>query len=330
MEHTEESLLKDGEVTAKLISDDLSIFEELPLKLKRQVLKLVRKVKPHPEFKEDHAWICEWMEEEIEGTPAEEIIPAEPVERVWPEQNAKLGSVLENNTTVLEFHQSESTYHQRSGDSDIPEAKELLTLRRRFDRTIKQLALPSSCLTPAGGQHLIAMPMLQRIEAELTSFIQVSSDLILRLPNSDGKVTTWYKFISNKPAPELSSLPAHLHKKMLKDITRRNAEAAVEIERALIGEFITTVGGLATRLSKDAKGNYKQLQAATIEEVRDFIELLPSRDVLGHKDLARLSHEVEGLLTGVDVEGLRADEKLRDKLASKLSSVTADAKDILG
>jgi hypothetical protein len=72
-----EKLIIDPYKAALMVSADLDHFTNLTLPHKKRLYNAIKVIKPYPEFKEDHKWICGFMKEEIdylESEGAEETV----------------------------------------------------------------------------------------------------------------------------------------------------------------------------------------------------------------------------------------------------------------
>lgn len=106
---------------------------------------------------------------------------------------------------------------------------------------------------------------------------------------------------------------------------RRDTQALVaEIREELRAGMVKLVRGLAVSLNGGQKdGKKKVLKDATIDNVKEFLELFDSRNIIEDKDLARLAEEARRLMSGADGEGLRSDPMGRKQLATEMDKVVA-------
>ena len=88
------------------------------------------------------------------------------------------------------------------------------------------------------------------------------------------------------------------------------ANAAVQIEDALITGMSEVFNHLADRLSGGDDGGAKRFKQATVARAEEFLDLFAKRNLTGREDLAKLVEKGRKLLTGVDAKGLKTDEKL--------------------
>jgi hypothetical protein len=72
-----ETLAADPYKAALAVSADLDHFLNLSFTHKKKIYNMIKAVKPYPEFKEDHKWICGYMKEEIEYLEENEDVNGE-------------------------------------------------------------------------------------------------------------------------------------------------------------------------------------------------------------------------------------------------------------
>jgi len=102
-------------------------------------------------------------------------------------------------------------------------------------------------------------------------------------------------------------------------------DAGAIIETGLFTELTGLVGRLTERLGEDAEtGKARIFHETTVEKLRDFLSLLPSRNVTGQVDLASVAKRCEALLTGTDAQAIRDSSTLRGTLRDKFTAINSE------
>lgn len=410
--YTLAQLLVDGRKAAGIINEDMNVFEVLSLEDKRKVWRAIKKIKPFPEDRRDHGWLCDWMKEMIDSeeaddeatesdveklleattevTDAAELAAAanatveatvtkapEPVEEVTITHvvSADVARKVAEQSCILEFYQSEPTFRKKVSAASIlshsevegianidptrlsvskalietAELRELLMHRRRFNRELKTMSLPGGLLTLAGGQYLVPLAYINKIKANIDTYVSVRGELLDRfeerypsiIEHARAKLgdlfdesdyppfhllreayTVQYKFVSNAVPEELKRVSDAIYKSESKRVLAECAGAAVEIEAALRQRMADLVEHFADKLGVDeATGRPKQLHGSVVASIKDFLATFQDMNLTGDAKLKDLVEQAKGLLGGADADQIRANPELRTRLKEGFAGI---------
>lgn len=107
------------------------------------------------------------------------------------------------------------------------------------------------------------------------------------------------------------------------------ANAAVQIEDALVAGMSEVFSHLADVLSGGEDGKPKKFKQASVSKVEEFLELLAKRNLTGRKDLDELAEKGRRLLTGVDAKDLKSDDKLRARVVKGVGEIKSSLGEML-
>lgn len=106
---------------------------------------------------------------------------------------------------------------------------------------------------------------------------------------------------------------------------RKWEDAAEQIEAGLYTELTKLVAKLSERLTEDTDtGKTRSFHASTVERLRSFLELLPSRNVTGNGKLAEVAERCSALLSGTDAQAIRNSDSLKGMLREGLAAVATE------
>jgi hypothetical protein len=97
-------------------------------------------------------------------------------------------------------------------------------------------------------------------------------------------------------------------------------------EDAIVGiqqRMADVVGHLVERLSPATDGKVKIFRDSAVENVREFVAMLPQIDIMGDDKLAALGARITQLLDGVSAERLREQPEIRQQVASHFTAIKA-------
>lgn len=128
-------------------------------------------------------------------------------------------------------------------------------------------------------------------------------------------------------APEgLRAVDPDAYDRAAEEVRADQAAAAREIRAVLRAAFADVVGHLADRLSgRTDDGRPKTLRASAIENIWEFLKAFEPKAELagGDGDLKALCDRMRAALKGADVEAVRDDAALREKLGAAAASIKA-------
>jgi hypothetical protein len=106
--------------------------------------------------------------------------------------------------------------------------------------------------------------------------------------------------------------------KLGKALMRKQAQAAQSAQAAMWSNVRERVSHLVDRLAQpDAK-----FKRATVEQVRELVELMPGWNVTSQVGVTELVEDIKNMLANVDAEDIRKDARLRADVATQASRIT--------
>jgi len=124
-----------------------------------------------------------------------------------------------------------------------------------------------------------------------------------------------------QPVPvgsQFAGLDEHMLERLSKSLAKKHIHAAQAAEAEMWQRVRARVEHMIERLTlDDGETEAKTFKAATIENVRDLITLLPGWNVTGNEHAAEIAHDLEHMLDGLDATDLRKNKKLRDDTAKE-------------
>ncbi len=128
--------------------------------------------------------------------------------------------------------------------------------------------------------------------------------------------------ISEHVPERVKTLSAVMFEQMQKRMAARMEHATEEFRLLLRQTMQELVGHLAERLNGVGEtGKPKVFRNSAITHIQEFIETFDPRNVTDDHQLRALVQQTKKLLTGVDAEQLRDDEKFRASIAQNMGSV---------
>lgn len=222
--------------------------------------------------------------------------------------------------------------------------KDVTAVRGRVGSYWKGLTLPY----PEPGLRLIRQEQIETFNDQMTSFRADLIEAVNRLddhyaelksaaqrrlgnlydpfdyPSSlRGLFDLAWEFPSVQPPDYLMRLNPAIYEQEKNRITARFEEAVRLAEQAFVNEFATLVSHLCERLSTEASGEKKIFRDTAITNLVEFFERFRQLNVHSNDQLDGLVSQAQDLVRGVEPQVLRANETLRQHVATQLSSVQA-------
>jgi hypothetical protein len=144
----------------------------------------------------------------------------------------------------------------------------------------------------------------------------------------------YWQYVDFQVPDKLRKVSNAMYQKEVEKQTKSWSEAA-EAAQAFLRE---TALGLVTQFANQLKvekvekrGNLKKgkekrgrIYDSTIDKLKQFIEDLPARNIVGDTRIMALATMVQQAVNGVDADALRNDDGLRAKVAEEIETVKAD------
>lgn len=229
-------------------------------------------------------------------------------------------------------------------DTKHPAYKDVTAIRGRVGAFWKSLTLPY----PEAGIRLIRQEQIDSFNKQMTAFRTELMDAVARLddhyaelkaaarrrlgnlydpldypPSLRGLFDLAWEFPNVQPPDYLSQLNPAIYEQEKNRISARFEEAVRLAEQAFVSEFAALVSHLCERLSAEASGEKKVFRDTAVTNLVEFFERFRNLNVHSNDQLDKLVSEAQSFVRGVEPQTLRANETLRQHVATQLSSVQA-------
>ena len=173
-------------------------------------------------------------------------------------------------------------------------------------------------------------------EAERDEFVHEYPDLIIQakanlgsmVSDSDYPTADQIKHMFRchfdfEPLPvttEFRGLPEHTIERLSAGLLRKQQRQIQQAEAEMWSRVKAHVSHMVERLSVE-EDESKIFKAATVENVREMLTLLPGWNVTGNPQVQEITQQLEAILDGVDADSLRRNKKLRAATAKETKQV---------
>jgi hypothetical protein len=221
--------------------------------------------------------------------------------------------------------------------------KDVTALRGRVVSFWKALTLPY----PEPGLRLIRQEQIERFNEQMTSYRAELEDAVLRLDDHYAELKSAarrrlgnlydpmdypstlrglfdlaWEFPNVQPPDYLMQLNPAIYEQEKNRIAARFEEAVRLAEQAFVNEFAGSVSHLCERLS-EGDGEKKIFRDTAITNLVEFFDRFRQLNVHSNDQLDDLVVQAQNLVRGVEPQTLRANDTLRQHVATQLSSVQA-------
>jgi hypothetical protein len=229
-------------------------------------------------------------------------------------------------------------------DTKHPAYKDVTAVRGRVGSFWKSLTLPY----PEPGVRLIRQDQIDNFNQQMTTFRAELLDAVARLddhyaelksaaqrrlgnlydpldypPSLRGLFDLAWEFPNVQPPDYLLQLNPVIYEQEKNRIAARFEEAVRLAEQAFLSEFAGLVSHLCERLSTEASGERKVFRDTAVTNLVGFFNRFRELNVHSNDQLDGLVAEAQNLVRGVEPQILRANETLRQHIATQLSGVQA-------
>jgi len=142
-------------------------------------------------------------------------------------------------------------------------------------------------------------------------------------PTLRGLFDLVWEFPNVQPPDYLLQLNPAIYEQEKNRIAARFEEAVRLAEQAFVNEFSGLVSHLCERLSTEASGEKKVFRDTAVTNLVEFFDRFRQLNVHSNDQLDHLVNEAQNLVRGVEPQTLRANETLRQHVATQLSTVQA-------
>ena len=229
-------------------------------------------------------------------------------------------------------------------DTKHPAYKEVTAVRGRVISYWKGLTLPY----PEPGIRLIRQEQIDAFNQQMTTSQAELQDAVAKLDehydelksaaqrrlgelfnSADyprtlrGLFELAWEFPNVQPPEYLMQLNPAIYEQEKNRMAARFEEAVRLAEQAFVSEFAGLVSHLCERLSTDATHEKKIFRDTAVTNLVQFFDRFRQLNVHSNDQLDDLVHQAQSMVRGVEPGTLRANETLRQHVATQLSSVQA-------
>jgi hypothetical protein len=222
--------------------------------------------------------------------------------------------------------------------------KDVTAVRGRAIAFWKSLSLPY----PESGIRLIRQDAIENFNQQMLTFRHELEGAVARLddhyaelksaarqrlgdlfdpldypPTLRGLFDLGWEFPNVQPPDYLMQLNPAIYEQEKSRIAARFEEAVRLAEQAFVSEFAEVVSHLCERLSTEGDGAKKTFRDSAVTNLGEFFERFRQLNVHSSDQLDELVSQAQKLVRGVEPQALRANETLRQHVATQLSSVQA-------
>lgn len=222
--------------------------------------------------------------------------------------------------------------------------KEVTAVRGRVIHYWKSLTLPY----PEPGIRLIRQEQIDTLNQQMTTYRAELQDAVTRLdehyeelkaaarrrlgdlfnpadypPSLRGLFDLAWEFPNVQPPDYLMQLNPSIYEQEKSRIAARFEEAVRLAEQAFVSEFAGLVSHLCERLSASPDNEKKIFRDTAITNLVEFFDRFRQLNIHSSDQLDDLVNQAQNMVRGVEPQTLRANETLRQHVATQLSSVQA-------
>lgn len=119
-----------------------------------------------------------------------------------------------------------------------------------------------------------------------------------------------------------NELPEEIRERETAKLRESYEKAQDEIVSALREGFKQLVDHAVERLTPGADGKQKVLHATAVENIREFFETFSARNLMNDSELAGVVEQAKKILGDTDIDTLRKEAPVRERIAAQFSDVT--------
>jgi hypothetical protein len=222
--------------------------------------------------------------------------------------------------------------------------KDVTAVRGRAFAFWKALSLPY----PEPGIRLIRQDVIDNFNRQMMTYRHELTEAVARLddhyaelksaarqrlgdlfdpldypPTLRGLFDLTWEFPNVQPPDYLMQLNPEIYEQEKARIAARFEEAVRLAEQAFVSEFAGLISHLCERLSTEGDGAKKVFRDTAVTNLGEFFERFRQLNVHSSDQLDELVSQAQKLVRGIEPQTLRANETLRQHVATQLSSVQA-------
>lgn len=120
----------------------------------------------------------------------------------------------------------------------------------------------------------------------------------------------------------LKQISSAVYEKSKKDAEEQFTNALAEISEVLRVNFYKMIAHLRDKLSPDADGTKKRLHESTIDNLKEFINDFPFRNVSNDVELEAVVAKVKALISDTDAPAIRQSAEFRTKMYEAMGEIS--------
>ncbi len=130
-----------------------------------------------------------------------------------------------------------------------------------------------------------------------------------------------YSYLEMSAPGRLAKMNPVLFRRESEALRERMANAVEESIQAMRAGFADLIEHMIERLTPGEDGKRKSFQYTTVQNLIEFMELFPAKNLAGDSDLGLLIDQTKKLLGGIDAKQLRKSDSLRDYVSEGFSDI---------
>jgi hypothetical protein len=140
-------------------------------------------------------------------------------------------------------------------------------------------------------------------------------------PTLQGLFEVEWDFPSVEPPEYLLQLSPALYEQERNRVASRFEEAVQLAEQTFISELGKLISHLSERLTSDGSGERKVFRDSAVNNLAEFFDRFKQLNVRSNEELDDLVEQAQRIVHGVDAQGLRDNNALRQHVVTQLSQV---------
>jgi hypothetical protein len=136
--------------------------------------------------------------------------------------------------------------------------------------------------------------------------------------------TISWRYLQLTPSTQLKAISSDVYAKEVERVKAECAALGEQIKQSMRAAALELVTKMHERLGNNEDGTPKVFKASTVSNLVTFLENFEYRNVTDDSELAATLAEVTALLKGVDADGLRNNEGLRQALTTQIGGIVGE------
>lgn len=220
---------------------------------------------------------------------------------------------------------------------------------RRLDGEVRRY-LYGVCLPFEPGIHLLPIPLIEAVDANLREFHAKRQELVEAFleayprlcEEAAVRLRTLYNPLDYPPINEVRSefsaswqyvsygVPEQLRgvsERMFREEREKAAvrmtEAYTEVRQVLREAMVELVAHLRDRLTDQPEGTLPRLRESTVQKLSEFLDTFDFRNVTNDQELKEQVERARAMLAGTTTDGIRNTTELRSRVREGMAEIAA-------